>query len=851
MRIAKLTFIFFGVFAALTLIGVFVILSYHSKDLPSLDAIKHYTPRIVTTVYSEDEKVIAEFSTERRMTITPEEIPENVINSFIAAEDKEFFTHRGINPITIVRAFIRNLQAGSTVQGGSTITQQVAKSILLTPEKSYSRKIKEMLLAFKIEKVLTKKEILNLYLNHIFLGNQAYGIESAAQVYFGKNSRELSVPEAAMLAGLPQAPSRYNPIQRPIEAKRRQRYVLERMLDEGMISKGDYESHLVEALKIKNSIERTDFSAPYFTEHVRRYLIRKYGADTLYGGGLKVYTTMDITAQTAAQDAINAGLIATDKRQGMRRPEKTLKTQEERTQFLRKQHTELVNQFYDYKLLTESGTLTDAIDEKQATPIEIGKNYQALVLELNQTTKNIVTQIGTRRGIIRPDDYRWTAEANPEEIYAQKIVRNPLNELSVGDLVTIQVKSLANDPKKPELVDEYFLEQTPLVQGALLSYRIQDGAVLAMVGGYDFSVTRSEFNRATQAIRQPGSTFKPFVYGAAIEAGLTASTMIVDSPIVYKDVDEQTHLEKIWRPDNYSEKFYGDTSLRNSLTYSRNIPTIKLLQHVGIQNVIDYSRKLGIKSELNADLSLALGSNGLSLEELMKGWGVFAKQGTKFETHFIKRIIDRDGKILEEQQPSTPEAVIPRAHAYIMTSLLQSVVEHGTATSVKALGRPIAGKTGTSNDFKDALFLGYIPQIFTGIWVGFDESRPIGRNEAGGKAAAPIWLQYMQVASANLPIQDFEVPEDVIRVQVDAETGDIPTPSTTRRLWEVYAKGTAPGQPSMRGFSSAQTQYAANSINKTQVVTGNKNRPSRFQESAGDFKPSEDDGSDELIRDDL
>ena len=838
--IAGLAFILMGIIGA---IGVLV---KYSRDLPSLDAVRNYTPRVVTTLFSDDDKVIKEYSEERRKILPLEDMPKNGINAFIAAEDNDFFTHRGINPITILRATFKNIQAGEKVQGGSTITQQVAKSILLTPEKTFSRKIREILLAFKIEKEFTKQEILHLYLNHIFLGNGAYGIEEASQTYFGKSAKDLSIPEAAILAGLPKAPSRDNPIRDPKAARHRQVYVLERMAANGMISKNELKEFLATPVKIKNRQNSSDTVGAYFVEHVRRYLEKKYGSEALKEEGLKVYTTMNLTNQRAAEDAIKVGLIALDKRAGMRQPSKNYPSENARQEYFEKQHLELVEKFYDYKWLNSKGELESPIDMKQPTPIEVGKNYSGILIEKDFKARLLKVRVGNRNGLIRPEDYKWTSEANPEEIYKERAIRNPIVQLKIGDVITVQPKLL-----KPSGVDEFFLEQEPLVQGSLLSYRIPDGALLAMVGGYDFNVTKSEFNRATQAVRQPGSTFKPFVYATALDNGLTPSTIIVDSPIVYKNNDEQTQMERVWRPDNFGERFYGDTSLRNALTFSRNIPTIKLLQYLKVGTVIDYAKKLGITSKLNADLSLALGSSGLTLEELLRGWSVFANHGNRLPTYFIRKVVDRDGKILEEHQTPPVEPVIPESTSFLMTSLLKSVVEIGTGVAAKALGRPVAGKTGTTNDFKDALFLGYVPQMITGVWVGFDEDRPIGRNETGGRSAAPIWLQYMQVATANVESKDFEVPPSVVQMQIDAETGDVPSPSTKKRLWEYFADGTAPGQVQMTpGPDGKPVAAAGNPINKTRIVTGN---PDVVPSSSGGAQssPDSDVNADSLMRDDL
>lgn len=826
------------------LIGILVvggIIFKHSRDLPTLDAIRNYTPSVLSTVYSDDDKVIAEFSSERRKTLSIDEMPQTVINAFVAAEDNDFFTHKGINPLTIMRAALKNLEAGHTVQGGSTITQQVAKQMLLSSEKKFSRKVKEMLLAFKIESEFSKKEIITLYLNQIFLGMNAYGVEAAAFTYFGKPAKELSIPETAILAGLPVAPSQDNPIKDPKAAKSRQKYVLGRMLTIGMITRSQYDDFVKEPIKIVSRRDFEMYPAPYFTEMVRRYIKNKYKDEALYGGGLKIYTTMNMQNQIAAQDAIKAGLISIDKRIGLRAPNISLPTEKQRAEYLKAQHKTLIEASHNYRLLGETGELTTPAKLEENAPLEKGKNYDAVVIGKGPAKeKTLKVQVGNRMGLIRPESYKWVFEANSEEIYKEPMIHNPFTQLKIGDVITVQFK----DSKG--IIDEFVLEQEPMVQGALLSYRLADGALQTMVGGYDYYVTKSEFNRALQARRQPGSTFKPIIYGAALESGLTPSTIIVDSPIVYKDMNEQTQMEKVWRPDNSTDHFYGDTTLRNALAYSRNIPTIKLLQSIKIPTAIEFARKLGIKSPLSEDLSIALGSSGITLEELTKAIGVYANKGQRLNTYFIKKVVDRNGNTLEEYKAPPVEQVTTDATAFLVTSLMKSVVEYGTGTIAKELDRPVAGKTGTTSDSKDALFVGFTPFVLTSVWTGFDEQYPLGRNETGAKAAAPIWLQYMQVATATQEKKDFEAPPSVDQVQIDAESGDVPGPRSKRRIWEYFAKGTAPGQ--MPGSVGLDGQFVATGTdpNHTKVVTGNSGALSNSKSSS-----DSDVGADDILRDEL
>jgi len=844
MTIFKRLFIAALIGFGIILVTIFVGLASYSADLPSLDSLVNYKPKLITTIYDRDGKVLASYAEERRIFIRTEEMPRNVVNAFVAAEDDEFYNHMGINPITILRAAYKNFRAGATVQGGSTITQQVAKSFLLTPEKSYKRKIKEMLLSFRIEKALTKDQIINLYLNHIFLGQNSYGIEAAATTYYGKSSKDLSIAEAAVLAGLPRAPSRDNPSTNPKAAKQRQRYVLGRMLETSKISKSEYDEAMAEELKILISPPGITSKTPYLAEFIRRQILEKFGEEQ-FAQGLSVYTTVKLENQLSAQEALDAGLRATDKRLGLRQPEIRLK-KEEIAKHLQRQHEALIQNFYNFHLIDAQGERQDPVAMDTPTPLETGKNYTGVVVDKDRNTRAIVVQVGNRKGNILPDEYRWALEANPEEVYGERVVRNPYLEFKTGDVVTLQVKLIEEDKITLKL------EQEPIVQGAIISYDVATGGLEAVVGGYDFATTGSHFNRAVQAIRQPGSTFKPFVYGAAIESGLTPSTIIVDSPIVYRSQDEQSQLETFWKPGNYGERFYGDTTLRNALAFSRNIPTIKLAQHLKIPTVIDFARKLGIQSKLAPDLSLALGSSGLSLNEMVSAWSVFANKGRKIPYYSIAKVMDWEGNLLEEVIPPVveeQEQVLDPKVAFLVTTLLRSVVQYGTAQPIQALGRPVAGKTGTTNDFKDAWFLGFTPQIISGVWVGFDEDRPIGRNETGTRTAAPIWLSYSQEAVKEMPVLDFDIPEGIIQVKVDSQTGDVPTTSTVKVVTEYFIDGNAPGQtakPDENSNLAALTSQEPRVL-KTQVITGNPDLSSSRPSSNGENNS----GMDELLREDL
>jgi len=594
------------------LVGSSILYYVVLRDLPSIAALKEYRPSITTRVYADNNELIDEFYLENRKLIKSSEIPSVVIHAFLSAEDARFFEHRGFDIQSISRAFFKNLQAGRIVQGGSTITQQVAKALYLSPEKSYSRKIKEAVLAFKIDRSLPKREILNLYLNHIYLGHGAYGIEAASQVYFGKRTRDLNLSEASLLAGLPKAPSNYDPYADYDLARRRQSYVLTRMVEDGHITEEEKNQVLQTPLMLR-SIRPHDRVAAYFIENIRRYIQGKYGSDALYREGLEVYTTLDLRAQQAARDAVERGLQELETRQGYP-----------------------------------------------------GHN----------------------------------------------------------------------------------------VQGALLCMDARTGAIRAMVGGRDFK--KSEFNRATQARRQPGSAFKPIIYTAAFDRGMTPATTMMDTPLAFTD-----NTGQVWRPQNYDEEFLGPVSLRTALVQSRNVVTIRLLQQIGIDYAIAYAANMGISSPLSRDLSLALGSSTVTLQELVRAYAVLASGGKAVEPFMIKKIVDRTGYIFEEHPIKAEQAIDPRI-AFLTTSVLQDAVERGTGQRVKGIGRPVAGKTGTTNEMRDAWFIGYTPSLVTGVWVGFDQQRSLGNQEVGGSAAAPIWLYCMEKALADTPVEDFPVPEGII-----------------------------------------------------------------------------------------
>ena len=738
-------------------LGAFGFYTYMSRDLPKIETLKDYHPPIITTVFSDDGSKIAEFYNERRIVIPLSDMPDTLLSSFIAAEDSRFYKHRGVDILSIIRAFMKNVEAGTIVQGGSTITQQVTKSFFLSPERSYTRKMKEAILAYRIEKALKKEEILYLYLNQIYLGHGAYGVQAAAENYFGKPAKDMNLAECAMLAGLPQAPSRYSPFKHPERAKQRQIYVLNRMVEEGYIS----DMVATEAINTQLDIQprRNWFirEVPFYTEYIRQYVEKKYGPDALYNEGLQIYAAVNVDMQKIAQEELEKGLRQLDKRQGYRGPIEHLAPEaiEPFMQELQKEWTE------NYP--------------------EEGDIVKGIVVKVNDDDGSVTVRLAGSQGIIDISNMDWARKPDPEVRYHEKMIKRPSQALRNGDVIEVRLIGKRSEAELWDLA----LEQEPKAQGALVSIESETGHVKTMVGGRDFK--KNQFNRAVQSRRQPGSAFKPIVYAAALDKGYTPATTIIDSPIVFRDEVQDFK----WKPKNYGKKFYGPTLFRKALAKSRNVITIKILQDIGIDYVMGYATKLGISSSLNRDLSLALGSSGVSLLELVSAYSVFNNQGDLVTPGFVTRILDRNGNELESFIPSR-EKVIEPSTAYIMTNLLEGVVQNGTGWRAKSLNRPVAGKTGTTNDLFDAWFLGYSPEYTAGVWVGFDEEASLGRIETGSRAASPIWVEYMKRVLADKPIRVFEVPEGVVFTQIDAKTGLLPVPESEETIFECFKEGTVP-----------------------------------------------------------
>jgi penicillin-binding protein 1A len=745
---------------ALLLVGVLLLLVsggaagafwYISQDLPSLNSVTAYQPSLVSRVYSDDRAVVGQFFVERRILTPLSDIPQSFIHAVIAVEDARFFEHPGLDVIGIARAGWMNLRRGGKVEGASTITQQLARALLLSPERTYMRKVKELLLAYKIETVLTKEQILETYLNQIYFGQGAYGVSAAAQTYFSKDVSSLTVPEAALLAGLPKSPNNYSPYKNPDRAKRRQEHVLTRMEEAGFLTALEREEAAAQVLSFRHGMPAT--TAPYFMEYIRQQLMIKYGEAAVYKGGLDIFTTLNVRMQTAAEQALRNGLRQLDKRQGWRGPLRT----------------------------DDITKLPVAPPPSSDTALKKGDLMEGMVAKVGKD--HVIVQAGSTQGRLLFDDMAWAKRRLRGRDLAKDVVVVPTVKglLKPGDVIELAVKSVDRD-------NVYFeLDQTPIVEGALVALDPRTGAIRAMVGGYDFS--RSEFNRTVLARRQPGSAFKPIIYATAFNAGLSPATVVLDTPVVY----EQDDPEKTWKPENYGKKFHGMTTLRSALTHSHNLATVRLLDKIGVKGVVDFSKTLGITSPLNHDLSLALGSSSMTLLELASAYGVFANQGFRLEPYAVGVVQDQMGQIVG-QNLFAPRQVISTETAYLITNVLEDVIQRGTGQQAKSLGRPIAGKTGTTNDYTDAWFVGYTPNLVVGVWVGFDDIRSLGETESGAHAALPIWTDFMREALLQLPEVPFEIPENIVFVNVDAATGLLASDHGEQGTVEIFLKGTEPTQ---------------------------------------------------------
>ena len=760
---------------------------YLEPKLPSTKNLKEVELQVPLRVYSRDQKLLAEFGEKRRIPLSYAELPDRAVQSFLAAEDSRFFEHPGVDYQGLLRAAIQLLLTGEKRQGGSTITMQVARNFFLSPEKTYIRKLNEILLALRIERNLSKQEILELYLNKIYMGHRSYGIGAAAQVYYGKSVDQLDLSQFAMIAGLPKAPSRFNPITNPERARERRNYVLDRMRKLGFIAQGEYLEAKEAAVSARLHAANLEVEAPYLAEMVRADMVQRFG-DNAYIDGYTVYTTLDSRLQTSANAAVRLALRGYDQRHGYRGPEKKLAV----TDFDSDQE------------------LTTLLAEQRM----VGDLLPAIVTKVEE--KSIEAYLGEGQRIaIDWDGLNW-AQPYINENRRGSAPKNAESIVAAGDLIRVE-------QKQSEDKSSWRLSQLPAVSGALLSMDPDDGALVALVGGYDFY--SSKFNRAIQAKRQPGSGFKAFIYSAALEAGFTAASLINDAPVVLNDPS----LEGAWRPENYSGKFYGPTRLRYALTKSRNLVSIRLLRAMGIEHAMKHIALFGFDpASLPHNLSLALGSGAVTLLQMASGYAILANGGFRVEPYFIERIEDSHGEILyqanparacedcdetiaaagEDAQPQAPARYAPRVispqNHYLMNSMMRDVITQGTARKAMELGRhDLAGKTGTTNDQKDAWFCGFNRSLVAVTWVGFDTATPLGRGEVGGKAALPAWMAYMQEALKEVAEHPLRMPPEMTMVRIDPVTGKRAHDNQEDAIFEVFREDNLPpdfsqGTPSVR-----------------------------------------------------
>jgi penicillin-binding protein 1A len=783
--------------------GILFIFLVLVPELPSIDNLEEAEYQVPLRIFDKNEFLLAEYGDHRRIPVKYEDIPKKIEQAFLAAEDDQFWEHAGVDPLALMAAAFELVTTGNKSRGGSTITMQVARNFFLSTEKTYSRKLNEILLALKIEKDLDKKTILELYLNKIYLGKRAYGIVAAAQVYYGKTLEELTLAQTAMIAGLPKAPSRYNPIINPNRALIRRDHIIRRMSQLGFINEEEYQAARAEPVTAELHNLKISADARYVTEMVRANVYETYGEDA-YKVGLKVYTTIDDRLQRTANTALRDALLAYDRRHGYQG----------------------VDGKIDLTLVTQ-----DPFEEGLVEPATIGNLTRAVVKTVEDDKIQVYLPDFRQVDIPFAKAIDWARPFVNENVIGPAL-KKPSDVLNAGDLIWVEQKESG-----------WWLAEVPKVQGALVSINPSNGAIQALVGGFDYF--HHKFNRAFQAKRQPGSNFKPFIYSAALEKGLTASSIINDAPVVFDD----DSLEATWRPENYSGKFYGPTRLREALVKSRNLVSIRILQSIGLNYATAYAQRFGFeKKDMPYDLSLALGSGAFSPLEIVRSYAVFANGGYLVKPYYIDRIESSDGEVLFQQQPLTvchdcevvategsiedkkaedqtqqqpsenqeqevEEAspvieyaprVITAQNAFIMRNILREVVQRGTAVRAKVLGRTdIAGKTGTTNDQKDAWFSGFNDQVVTTAWVGFDDQKPLGVRETGGRAALPMWVDYMREALKGLPVNLEEQPEGIVTVRVDSDTGERATENSRRTYFEIFKEGTEPKEYTAGSVNSA------------------------------------------------
>jgi penicillin-binding protein 1A len=762
----------FGIGAVFFLVIAGAIAWYVSglaEDLPNFDVLAKYEPPVMTRIHATDGQLVAEYAHERRLYLPIQAIPDRVKAAFLSAEDKNFYHHAGLDYYGIARALVQNVQAygsGQRLIGASTITQQVAKNFLLNNEQSVNRKIKEAILSLRIEQAYSKDKILELYLNEIFLGLGAYGVAAAALEYFDKSVHELTLPEVAYLAALPKAPNNYHPFRYPDRAIERRNWVIDRMVENGFVTTEEGETAKAAPIGVKQRRTLPHlFAADYFAEEVRRQLGQMFGEKALYEGGLSVRTSLDPKMQLMARKALMNGLVNFDRQRGWRGPVK---------------HFDEIGQ--DWGLtVAEVPALADVIEWRLA--IILGSDGGGVQIGLQPGREQGTGKVSPERqtGVIPPDGMKWVKKG----------------ALKVGDVVYVA---------RGEGEGQYTIQQVPEIEGALVAMDPHTGRVLAMVGGFSFA--ESQFNRATQAQRQPGSSFKPFVYSAALDNGYTPSSVVMDAPL---EIDPGFG-QPIWRPSNYSNEFFGPSTLRTGVEKSRNVMTVRLAQDMGMPLVSEYARRFGVYDNLPAFLPMSLGAGETTVLRMVAAYSVFANGGRSISPTLIDRIQNRFGETIfrhdkriceacqveswqDQDEPEiidNADQVLDPMTAYQMTSMLEGVVQRGTATVVRALEKPVAGKTGTTNDYRDAWFVGFTPDLVAGVFIGYDQPRPLGRGATGGQLAAPIFLEFMQQALADTPPIPFRVPPGLNFIPIDRTTGLLAQGNGAGIILEAFKPGTGP-----------------------------------------------------------
>jgi len=775
----------------LAVAGVGGMLLYFSSSLPKFDSLEDYRPPQVTRMIDRNGRVVAELFNERRTVVPLDRIPKHVRQAFLAAEDADFYHHPGLDFTGMLRALWRNLVAGRVVQGGSTITQQVIKTFILGPERSYSRKIREILLALRLESNLTKNEILSLYLNQIYFGHSCYGIQEAGRFYFDKDVDELSLIEGAMLASLPKSPARYSPVRHPERARERRNWVLDQMGQNQMVSGREIEQAKEKDLDVVGESANFFRLAPYYAEHCRRLLEEKLGREELYQGGLRVELAVDLDLQQAAREAMKRGLRNVDQRQGYRGPVGRLSTND--LAALKDQVQAAGTDSKIWTLRPPPDGSDSAEKPWKFSWIEPCENCRALVpvVEVKGGGKRAVAvvDLGSTRAELGLSQVKWARKFSP--VAQTRKPKSVTDVLAVGDVVEIQIEKA--DPKR--LVVR--LSQPPRVQGALVAIDPQNRHVMAMVGGSDFK--KSPLIRAVQSRRQPGSAFKPILYAAAIRTGAyTPTTILMDTPEVYR----ASLRGSAWKPRNFERVFVGAVSLRYALAHSINTIAVKIGSDIGVDAIITMARALGIQSDLARNLSITLGAAEVTPLELTNAYATLASGGLAAEPVFITAVLDAGGEPMDLFEQAEPVRAIGAAEAFVMTSLLRSVIEDGTGKKALRLNRPLAGKTGTANQQRDGWFVGYSPDLATGVWVGFDDHKRMGTGWAQGAGTAlPIWVVFMEAALSERPRLDFRAPAGAVFARVDPGNGLLAPPRFAGARLEVFVEGTEP-----RSHSSSSSQ---------------------------------------------